>query len=119
DLESSSESLERASRIYDYLAEYEPLNADWASSAGDLARSAAVTLKIRADDLAGRDEVDAANRLLARARELAEKSNRSYCTAAKLAPDDVAVAYEAGHLLVSHLQRGVDVPTAEAHLKRA
>jgi hypothetical protein len=117
DLETSSEYLARASRIYDYLAEYDAANPDWTSFAGDLARSAADALKIRADELAGRDEADEANRVLERAKELAEKSFRSYAAAAKLAPDDVAVANEAGHLLVIYLQR--DVSTAEQYLKRA
>lgn len=114
---TSIDDLERATRIYDYLHEYEPENVVWANNAGFFGRDAAVAIEIGARALASQGKIDEANRQLAHARELMEQSYVAYSSAAKLAPDDVRIANDTALILVYYLQRDVD--TAERLLKHA
>jgi tetratricopeptide (TPR) repeat protein len=111
------ESLERAGKIYDFLHEYQPQDANWANDSGFFNRDTAVALERKAQAIAEPGRIDEANRLLDRARELMEKSYRAYVDAARLAPDDVRIQNDTGLILVHYLQR--DVERAQKYLMRA
>jgi tetratricopeptide (TPR) repeat protein len=114
---ASLENLERAGKVYDFLHEYQPDDANWANDSGFFNRDTAVALERKARGLADQGQVDEANRLLDRARELMDKSYRAYVDAARLAPDDVRIQNDTGLILTYYLQRDVD--RASAYLKRA
>ena len=116
------DALESAARIYAFLFETEPDVVDWANNAGFFQRDLAVALEIRARELAstpevGRQEREAANRLLTRAVETMEASLRAYRAAAALAPDDVRIVNDTGLILTYYLQR--DAVLAKEYLQRA
>lgn len=112
------DALESAARIYAFLHESEPQVVDWANNAGFFQRDLAVALEIRARELAARDgRPEAADLVLARARETMEASLRCYAAAAELAPDDVRIVNDTGLVLTYYLQR--DVPRARQLLSRA
>lgn len=112
------DALESAARIYAFLHESEPSVVDWANNAGFFQRDLAVALEIKARELAAREsQPDAANLVLARARETMEASLRAYVAAAALAPDDVRIVNDTGLVLTYYLQR--ETPRAKELLLRA
>jgi tetratricopeptide (TPR) repeat protein len=114
---ASLENLERAGKVYDFLHEYQPENSTWANDSGFFNRDTAVALERKAQAIADQGQIDEANRLLDRARELMDKSYRAYVDAARLEPDDVRIQNDTGLILTYYLQR--DIERAEAYLERA
>jgi len=109
-------SLGRASAIYEELHRLAPANPGWANDAGLSLRDAAVDLESRGRAACARAPAEA-EQLLARARDLMEKSYRAYQDAVQLAPEDVGLLNDCALILVYHLQRDPD--EAERMLRRA
>lgn len=128
DLEKAR-AMEKAAKIYDFLHEYEPQVTKWANNSGFVNRDVAVLLhdearnleaKLARDDLAEERAAELAEegrKMLARARELMDKSYRSYVDAAALAPEDVRIVNDTGLILTYYLQTRLDV--AERYLMEA
>jgi len=109
--------MERASKIFDFLHTYEELNLAWANNAGFFNRDTAVLFEQRASALARQGEIEKANRLLVRAREMMERSFLAYLDACELASDNVRIVNDTGLILTYYLQR--EVPLAEELLMQA
>ena len=112
-----ADHMERASKIFDYLHAYQETETNWANNAGFFNRETAVLLEQRAKTMARQGDVEQAERLLVRARELMERSFLAYLDACELAPEDVRIVNDTGLILTHYLQR--DVPQAEELLMRA
>jgi tetratricopeptide (TPR) repeat protein len=101
----SLENLEKAARVFDFVHEYDRANPHFAILAASANRDAAVALEIDARGLAAARKIDEANRRLARAREMMERSLAAWKAALALTPDDPRALREAGRVLVDYLQR--------------
>ncbi len=128
DLEKAH-GMEKAAKIFDFLHEYEPEVVKWANNSGFFNRDVAVMLHDEARNLEAKlkreelTEEEAAvltaegKTMLARARELMDKSYRAYVDTSKLAPEDVRIINDTGLILTYYLERDLDV--AEEYLLRA
>lgn len=110
------DSLEQAALIQDLLHAADPNDARYAFGAGHANREAAVALELHASGLVRTSPAER-NRLLEHARELMERAFRALDDAAKLAPEDARVHWEAGAVLVRYLQR--DPERAQSFLEKA
>lgn len=128
DLEKAR-GMEKAAKIFDFLHEYEPEVIKWANNSGFFNRDVAVMLhdearnieaKLEREEL-GEEQAAAlaveGRTMLARARELMDKSYRAYVDTSKLAPEDVRIVNDTGLILTYYLERDLDV--AEEYLLRA
>ncbi len=119
-----AQRMSKAAEIYDTLHAYRPENVNWANNAGFMNRDVAEMLEMSARERAraagpdtNGDEWKLAERELARAQELMERSWLAYQAAAALAPEDVRVQNDTGLIQTYYLQNDLDA--AEAYLDRA
>jgi len=101
----SQADLERAARLYEFLHRSEPAEARWPAQGGFRFRDAALAEHDRAQRLWREERRGEAQDAHRRALELMEAGYRLYAAAARLAPEDPALALEAGRILVAYLQR--------------
>ncbi|MCP3917322.1 MAG: hypothetical protein GY711_17385 [bacterium] len=117
-----------AAAIADYMHAYDPADSNLANNAGFLNRDASIALEraSRIPRFASREESDPtkkvelvaeADRQLARAQELMERSYAAYQVAATLAPDDVRIVNDAGLVMAYYLR--TDVDAAEGYFRQA
>jgi len=128
DLEKAH-GMEKAAKIFDLLHEYQPEVVKWANNSGFFNRDVAVMLHDEARNLEAKLEreefseeeakelVAKGRTMLARARELMDKSYRAYVDTSKLAPEDVRIVNDTGLILTYYLERDLDL--AEEYLLRA
>lgn len=121
--------MEKAAKIFDFLHEYEPEDIKWANNSGFFNRDVAVMLhdearnleaKLEREELTEEQAAELAvegRTMLARARELMDKSYRAYVDTSKLAPENVRIVNDTGLILTYYLERDLDV--AEEYLLRA